>query len=80
MDSWKYLYFDNISQHEESEKEVKKLVNFLRTKAKPHIYYMPKIMNETLTAKLEDSKTAVQGTGLKIHLCICLKMNCFENI
>ena len=69
MDSWKYYCFDKIFQHEESEKEVKKLVNFLRTKAKPHIYYMPKIMNETLTAKLEDSKTAVQGTQLKF-ICV----------
>ncbi|XP_061164563.1 pinin-like [Saccostrea echinata] len=49
-----------VDMHEESEKEVKKLVNFLRTKAKPHIYYMPKIMNETLSSKLEDSKKAVE--------------------
>ncbi|XP_062574587.1 pinin-like [Saccostrea cucullata] len=49
-----------VDMHEESEKEVKKLVNFLRTKAKPHIYYMPKIMNETLASKLEDSKKAVE--------------------
>ncbi|XP_048737196.1 pinin-like [Ostrea edulis] len=49
-----------VAMHEDSEKEVKKLVNFLRTKAKPHIYYMPRIMNETLSAKLENSKTAVE--------------------
>lgn len=49
-----------VEMHNDSEKEVKKLVNFLRTKAKPHIFYMPRIMNETLTAKLVDTKTAVE--------------------
>ncbi|KAL4238910.1 hypothetical protein ACF0H5_003617 [Mactra antiquata] len=48
-----------VKNHENWEVETRKLENFIRTKARPHIFYMPKIITTDVEAKLIDTKAAV---------------------
>ena len=55
-------WFVHLSfQQEDWEKETKKLNNFLRTKAKPHIFFMPKIEFGDMDVKLRETEKAVDG-------------------
>ncbi|XP_052785984.1 pinin-like [Mya arenaria] len=50
-----------VHNHENWERETKKLQNFILTKAKPCLFYMPKILTEDSESKLEDTKSAVDA-------------------
>ncbi|XP_045164381.2 pinin-like [Mercenaria mercenaria] len=47
--------------HENWAAETRKLENFIRTKAKPHLFYMPRILTPDSESKLRDSKAAVDA-------------------
>lgn len=51
----------HILQHENWEIETRKLDNFIRTKARPHLFYMPKIMTAEGEIKLKETEKAVDG-------------------
>lgn len=55
-----------LSTWEEAQKP---LMNFVRTKAKPHIYYLPKVIDAKTEKKLEDSRAALES---KYKICIYL--------
>lgn len=44
-----------VETSQECQAERLKLVNFIRTTAKPHIFYLPKMMNEILEAKQKET-------------------------
>lgn len=43
------------------EESKKPLINFIRTKSKPYIYYLPKILNKQTESKLSESKKDIQS-------------------
>lgn len=45
-----------VQEFEKWEESQKNLANFILTKAKPHIYWLPKKMSEKATEKLESSR------------------------
>lgn len=47
-----------FNMYEESQKP---LMNFIRTKTKPYIYYLPKVLDKTTESKLADSKREIQS-------------------
>lgn len=47
-----------FNMYEESKKP---LMNFIRTKAKPYIYYLPKVLDKTTEGKLADTKRDIQS-------------------
>lgn len=47
------------------EESKKPLMNFIRTKSRPHIYYLPKILNKQTESKLSDCKKDIQSEYLK---------------
>lgn len=49
-------------QHKEWEAQTKKLMNFARTKAKPHIYYKPKSHNSATEKKVKETAKVLEGT------------------
>lgn len=52
----------NLMKEFNSYEEMKKpLMNFIRTKTKPHIYYLPKVLDKTTESKLADSKRDIQS-------------------
>ena len=57
-----------IFQHEKWEIETRKLDNFIRTKARPHLFYMPKILNAETEVKLKESEKAVDGRFLTVGI------------
>ena len=61
-----------IFQHEKWEIETRKLDNFIRTKARPHLFYMPKILNAETEVKLKESEKAVDGRFLDCKRIISL--------
>ncbi|XP_052274153.1 pinin-like [Dreissena polymorpha] len=50
-----------VQNHESWERETKKLQNFILTKAKPCLFYMPKMLTEDSETKLQDTKLAVDA-------------------
>ncbi|CAC5408868.1 PNN [Mytilus coruscus] len=48
-----------VETSQECQAERLKLANFIRTKAKPHIFYLPKMMNENLENKKKETATAI---------------------
>ena len=48
-------------QSQECQAERLKLVNFIRTKAKPHIFYLPKLMNDILEGKKKETAQVING-------------------
>jgi predicted MPP superfamily phosphohydrolase len=50
-----------FSQSQECQAERLKLVNFIRTKAKPHIFYLPILMNDILEGKKKETAQVING-------------------
>lgn len=50
------------------EDSKKPLMNFVRTKTKPRIYYMPKVMDKRLQRKLDECKHDIESKILSIGL------------
>ncbi|CAG2209032.1 PNN [Mytilus edulis] len=48
-----------VETSQECQAERLKLANFIRTKAKPPIFYLPKMMNESLENKKKETATAI---------------------
>ncbi|KAL5008259.1 hypothetical protein ScPMuIL_013840 [Solemya velum] len=48
-----------VRMHEEWEKETCKLANFIRTKTRPHLFYLPKAMTPELDKKLRSTQKVV---------------------
>ena len=48
-------------QHEEWETQTKRLKNFIRTKAKPPIYFLPKTHNAATEKKLKETGKVLDG-------------------
>ena len=46
---------------EEWEKQTKQLMNFIRTKAKPHLYYTPKRHHPNSDKRLRETRSVLQG-------------------
>lgn len=52
----------------EYEEWKKPLMNFIRTKSKPHIYYLPKILDKATESKLAESKREVESEYFYVHI------------
>jgi len=50
-----------VFQLEQWESKTKYLANFIRTETKPHIFFLPKVMNPITDCRLEQSKQFVTG-------------------
>lgn len=55
-------------------------MHFIRTDAKPHIYYLPKIHNDVTLKKLEQSKKLIEGKQRSHVVCKSLFLKDFHNI
>lgn len=55
------LKMTRMKEYSEWEGKHKPLVNFIQTKSKPHIYFLPKILNEQNKKLLETCKTNVES-------------------
>ena len=53
-----FIYF-LLLKHDDTTREMRKLYNYISTKAKPHIFYRPKTMNSAAETKLKESKKFV---------------------
>jgi hypothetical protein len=61
-----YIYQYFILQHENWAVETRKLENFICTKSKPQLFFMPRILTPDTENKLKDSKKAVDGILLML--------------
>ena len=48
-------------QHEDWEKQTRQLMNFIRTKAEPHIFFRPKVINSKAERLLQNTETQLEG-------------------
>ena len=65
------IYF----QHEEWVTQTTTLMNFIRTKAKPYIFYLPKTHTEKSKKKLTQSKQVLKGMYSQYLIVLNLKKN-----
>lgn len=55
------LKMTRMKEHADWEEKQKLLMNFIQTKSKPHIYFLPKILNEQNKKLLETCKTNIES-------------------
>lgn len=55
------LKMTRMKEHSEWEEKQKPLMNFIQTKAKPHIYFLPKILNEQNKKLLETCRSNIES-------------------
>lgn len=60
-----FCFLFDFEQQEEWDKHSKELANFIFTKAKPRIFYLPKVHTAESLKKLEESREQIKGKTLK---------------
>lgn len=55
------LKMTRMKEHAEWEEKQKPLINFIQTKSKPHLYYLPKILNAKCKELLENNKQSIES-------------------
>lgn len=54
------------------EESKKPLMNFIRTKTKPRIHYLPKVLDKRTERKLEECKRDIESKCVCVCVCICV--------
>lgn len=66
------LKMTRMKEHAEWEEKQKPLINFIQTKCKPHIYYLPKILNSRCKELLENNKQNIESKFDNYYLLLLI--------
>ena len=64
VNSFKIYFYQFVFQHGEREEEMKKLKNFIVTRTRPKIFWLPRTMNTVTDNKLKESTKVVDSKYL----------------